>query len=280
MSEKLKYPLVRKDWPKIRNMSPTTGDRFMVDPRPISPREYFRKLVEAKTRAEQLATERLNRGTEAFNFSTENRVMAVECLEQLRPYRKTLREAVDHYVSWLKVEEAKKNSLLLSECLDQWIAARRADRDRGEFAPLSFTGLYDQARRFKVALGGLHISEMNADVVKTYLDSIPHSARTRVNVRLRLSNFLNFCRMKGWIDRVFAPNAAYAFEKGEDAGDVPVGLLSTRAALILNTGNTVPDREQSLFGDPLDRRLECRRARGHQARITQFSPAWSPRSRR
>jgi len=44
--------------------------------------------------------------------------------------------------------------------------------------------------------------------------------------------------MKGWIDRVFEPDAAYGFAKGEDQGDLPIGLLSTRAALVLNTGNT------------------------------------------
>lgn len=59
--------------------------------------------------------------------------------------------------------------------------------------------------------------------------------------------------MKGWIDRVFAPGVAYAFEKGEDAGDAPIGLLKTRAALVVNTGNTEPTREQEIFGDPLDR---------------------------
>lgn len=59
--------------------------------------------------------------------------------------------------------------------------------------------------------------------------------------------------MKGWIDRVFAPNAAYSFAKGEDQGDVPVGLLRVRAALVINTGNTAPNRETATFGDPLDR---------------------------
>ncbi len=59
--------------------------------------------------------------------------------------------------------------------------------------------------------------------------------------------------MKGWIDRVFAPGAAYAFEKGIDAGDVPAGLLRARAALVLNTGNTPPERERGHFGDPLER---------------------------
>ena len=58
--------------------------------------------------------------------------------------------------------------------------------------------------------------------------------------------------MKGWIDRVFAENAAYAFEKGIDQGDTPVGLLKIKAALVINTGNTPPDREVYHFHDPLD----------------------------
>jgi NAD(P)H dehydrogenase (quinone) len=59
--------------------------------------------------------------------------------------------------------------------------------------------------------------------------------------------------MKGWIDRVFAPDAAYTFAKGTDAGDEPIGLLRTRAALVINTGNTPASREQTVFGDPLER---------------------------
>jgi NAD(P)H dehydrogenase (quinone) len=58
--------------------------------------------------------------------------------------------------------------------------------------------------------------------------------------------------VKGWIDRVFAPDAAYGFEKGVDQGDEPVGLLTTKAALVLNTGNTPVDRERAMFGDPLE----------------------------
>jgi putative NADPH-quinone reductase len=59
--------------------------------------------------------------------------------------------------------------------------------------------------------------------------------------------------MKGWMDRVFAPGAAYAFEKGCDQGDAPRGLLRAKAALVLNTSNTTADREAACFGDPLQR---------------------------
>lgn len=56
--------------------------------------------------------------------------------------------------------------------------------------------------------------------------------------------------MKGWIDRAFAPDAAYGSAKGEQG---PEGLLRVRAAVVLNTGNTPADREEGHFGDPLDR---------------------------
>ena len=59
--------------------------------------------------------------------------------------------------------------------------------------------------------------------------------------------------MKGWIDRVFAPDAAYGFAKGVDQGDAPVGLLTTKVALVINTGNTPVQRERDVFGDPLER---------------------------
>ena len=59
--------------------------------------------------------------------------------------------------------------------------------------------------------------------------------------------------MKGWMDRVFAPGAAYAFAKGSDDGDAPVALLKGKRALVLNTSNTSLEREHAVFGDPLER---------------------------
>src|SRR5437868_6014311 len=157
-------------------------------------REYFERIGEARTRADQLATERENRGTEALSFSTENRVMAVECAATLRPFGKTLRDATGHYVDWLTTEEAKRQSLLLSECIDQFIASRKADVERGEFDKKSFYETRDRAKQLRAAMGILHIGEIDADKMKAYLDSFPVSPRTRNNIRLRASKFFNFCK--------------------------------------------------------------------------------------
>ncbi len=57
--------------------------------------------------------------------------------------------------------------------------------------------------------------------------------------------------LKGWIDRVMRPNVAYGFLEG-DKGDVPVGMLKAKIAIVFNTSNTPREREQKVFGDPLE----------------------------
>ena len=58
--------------------------------------------------------------------------------------------------------------------------------------------------------------------------------------------------LKGWVDRVLRPGMAYRFA-GTDSGEgIPLGLLPARAALVFNTSNTPLQREQEVFGDPLE----------------------------
>ena len=58
--------------------------------------------------------------------------------------------------------------------------------------------------------------------------------------------------LKGWIDRVLRPEIAYRFVANDKGEGVPVGLLKAKAAIVFNTANTPDDREQEIFGDPLE----------------------------
>jgi NAD(P)H dehydrogenase (quinone) len=58
--------------------------------------------------------------------------------------------------------------------------------------------------------------------------------------------------LKGWIDRVIRPGVAYSFLTGDSGEGVPVGLLKVKTAIVFNTSNTPAEREQSVFGDPLE----------------------------
>ncbi|WP_103530171.1 NAD(P)H-dependent oxidoreductase [Streptomyces sp. SM11] len=56
--------------------------------------------------------------------------------------------------------------------------------------------------------------------------------------------------LTGWVQRVMVPGVAYKL--GASEGE-PEGLLKAGRALVLNTSDTPADREESEFGDPLNR---------------------------
>jgi putative NADPH-quinone reductase len=58
--------------------------------------------------------------------------------------------------------------------------------------------------------------------------------------------------VKGWIDRVIRPGIAYEFEEGDNGEGTPIGLLKAKIGLVFNTSNTSEDRENKIFGDPLE----------------------------
>ena len=58
--------------------------------------------------------------------------------------------------------------------------------------------------------------------------------------------------LKGWVDRVVRPGVAYLFLEEDSGEGIPVGLLKAKATLVFNTSNTPADREQTVFGDPLE----------------------------
>ena len=58
--------------------------------------------------------------------------------------------------------------------------------------------------------------------------------------------------LKGWIDRVFRPDVAYSFLEGDNGEGIPIGLLKAQKAVVFNTSNTPGERENEVFGNPLE----------------------------
>jgi len=59
--------------------------------------------------------------------------------------------------------------------------------------------------------------------------------------------------LTGWVDRVMRPGTAYEFLEGDNGEGVPEGLLKAGKAVVFNTSNTPGEREDAVFGDPLER---------------------------
>ncbi len=192
--------LRRTEWPRIRDLRPTGRDLFVVDARPHGKKEYFALLRDAKTRAEQLALERDNKGVEAIGFPTEARVMARECMDRLAPFGKTLRDATDHYTAFLERERLRVESRTVEAAVAAYLEAREADVTRGDFAAGSLREARNRLKGFVAANGAQPVGSMTTEAIVTYLDSMRIGARTWLNVKLRLSTFFAFCKKKHWIE--------------------------------------------------------------------------------
>ena len=59
--------------------------------------------------------------------------------------------------------------------------------------------------------------------------------------------------LKGWVDRVIRPGVAYEFLEDDQGEGIPKGLLKAKTAIVFNTSNTPTEREEKVFGDPLQR---------------------------
>jgi putative NADPH-quinone reductase len=58
--------------------------------------------------------------------------------------------------------------------------------------------------------------------------------------------------LRGWVDRVLRAGRAYEFVPDGQGGAKSVGRLKARAAVVFNTANTPQEKEEELFGDPLE----------------------------
>lgn len=56
----------------------------------------------------------------------------------------------------------------------------------------------------------------------------------------------------GWVDRVLRAGHAYQFVPDGQGGAKSVGLLRAKVGIVFNTANTPQEKEEALFGDPLE----------------------------
>jgi putative NADPH-quinone reductase len=57
--------------------------------------------------------------------------------------------------------------------------------------------------------------------------------------------------LKGWVDRVIRNGVAFEFPEDEQRSGMPEGRLGNLKAIVFNTGDTPPEREERTVGDPL-----------------------------
>jgi integrase len=228
---------------KIRVRRYTDSNRqhlkFVVNYREAGKRKrsFFETKETAQSFADKKIIELKNNGVEHAEFPTALRVMAQNAVEQLKPFGKTIVDAVQHYVAHL---EASEKSCSASQLVDELIAAKKTDGASQRHV--------DDLRRlnmFGEKFNGQPVATITTKEIDDWLRSLPVSPVTRNHHRRLIVLAFNFAAKRGYA----AKNPAKETEKAkEDGGNIGI-LTVTQAARLLEsaTPNVLPYIAIGLF---------------------------------
>ena len=202
----------------------------MVDARkagfPKGKRSFYETSQEAVGVAETLEVDLLNHGARAFaELSPLQRKDATEALQILEPFEgATLFKAARHYVDFLAAEAKRATGPTLKEALARYLEAKRAEHEAGTLRKLSIYDLESKTRYLLVELGDRRLGEIDQTAIEEFLGKLTLSPRARENVRLKSSQFFNFCVRRKWITENPAAGLAKKIET------IDVEILGVEAA--------------------------------------------------
>jgi Site-specific recombinase XerD len=186
-------------------------------------RRYFFPLRrDADTKAQALRTERRNQGTNMLYFPERLRVEAMECAEKLKPFGKSLRDAVNFYLPRLQIEN---RTCTINALVQQMLNAKKRDGASERY----LGDLRSRLGQFTVSFDGKNVSDFTNVEIDQWLRSLGVSAITRNNFRRALIVAFNFARA----NKFCIENPARETAKAKETRLRPQILTVDQAAMLL-----------------------------------------------
>ena len=155
-------------------------------------RVSFRAQAEAKAKRDSLLVEFENLGTKASAISDALRLEAVQCADKLKPYARSLTEAVEFYVNHLEATERSSNIQdMVQEYLEHKEGRGRSKRHTQD--------LRSRLSRFGDAFPSAMASEVTSKQVDHWLSSMALAPQTLNNFRTVLNGMFNFGVKRGYL---------------------------------------------------------------------------------
>jgi Phage integrase, N-terminal SAM-like domain len=187
-------------------------------------RQYFKDRLEAKKLHEQKLSEQAKYCVEHLAFTDRQRVEYAECTEMLRPFGKTLTDAVQYYVTHLK---ATTKSCTATQFVEKVIAAKREDGMSERY----IQDFRSRLPRFAREFDGRAVGEIEAEEIDDWLRSLAVGPTTRNNFRRCLVMLFSYAVEHGYA----AINPAAKTQKAKEV-DAPPGILTVQQTARLLEG--------------------------------------------
>jgi integrase len=182
---------------KIRVRKYRDGNRphlkFIVNYREAGKRK--RRFFETKDHADSFVAfknkELRNNGVEHAEFPTALRVIAQNAVEQLKPFGKTIADAVEHYVAYLN---ASKKSCTAVQLVKELVAAKEKDGRSIRHVD----DLRCRLNIFAEKFDGKPVATISTAEINDWLRSLPVSPVTRNHYRRLIILAFNFALERGY----------------------------------------------------------------------------------
>lgn len=155
---------------------------------------------EARRDAEHFKTERRNFGASATELPVGVRAETAACLEILRPFNKSLTEAVNFYVKHLNTESKLAVSKTLAACLEEFVGEKMRLVERGDLRAVSIQTIKSRSKKLAESLGSIPIQGISSKHLSEFLAKLPFSQVTKLHYRAFLSEFMAYSLEREWIE--------------------------------------------------------------------------------
>jgi integrase len=161
-------------------------------------RQFFKNRSDADIFLEQKLIEQENFGTAGLAFDEKQRAEYLECRDQLRPFKVTLRDAVKFYLPHL---QATNRTCTAAQLAEELVKVKKSDG-----ASQRYIGdLQSRLKQFAKSFEGKPVAEITSTDIDNWLRSLSDSdtgkllaATTRNNFRRVLMVAFNFARDRGY----------------------------------------------------------------------------------
>lgn len=252
---------MRKTTIKMRSVR-VKGERYYLVTFPKLPkgraRQFFKDKGEAETFLAQKRIEKENHGIAAMSFTDRDRAEYLECVELLKPYGATLRQAVMAYLPHVRT---RQHSCGLDELVTRLLATKEKAGKSARYLKDLRLRLGSFAESFK----GKRVADVSRGDVEAWLHALHLSPTSVNNYRRVLVVLFNFAQSHN----LCLSNPAEDVEVVTST-DKPPGILSPlQAAELLNNAHPslVPVLAIGLFAGL--RRAELERLDWREVKFSQ-----------
>ena len=157
-------------------------------------RPFFRTKTEAKKELARLKIKQRKEGENALSLSDSLRVMTLECAGELQSFGKTVRDATDFYVKFLR---ESLRSVTVGALIDEYLLAQQ----KLKRSVAHVQDLHQRLGRFKESFGSQPVRTLSTAEIERWLHALKLSPQSINNFRARLNALFAYAEKRSLMEK-------------------------------------------------------------------------------